>query len=70
MDRIKPEVAVHLQVRPDRVPARQWLAHAEDNWLIVEFCLKRAKQAIPQNQGAAIIPVDIDFVLRMMHTVI
>ena len=69
-NRVEPQIGVDLQVRPERVPAFQRLADAEHDRLLVQLFLERAEQAVPENQNAAVVLVDVDLVLRVMHAMI
>ena len=52
---VKPQVVVHLEVGPDRIPVREWLAYAVDDRIVFQFFLKRSEQAIPYDQHAAVV---------------
>ncbi len=59
-----------MQVRPQRVPALQSRGDAVNAGHVRALVLKRAEQAIPQNEDAAVVLVDVLGIARVMHAMV
>ena len=63
---VRPDV----EVAPGGVVARERLAHAVDDALVVALLDEGAEQAVPHDQDAAVVAVDAVVVLAVVHAVV
>src|SRR5256885_15366059 len=71
MPAVMDELPVHHGVGPQRIPALQQAARAVDTGLAVVLGLEGAEQAVPDDEDAAVVPVQvavIDGVRSEEHT--
>ena len=67
---VEPQVGIHLNVCPERVPVSQRLSNPENDGIGIEFFLKTTEHSIPEYEYAAVVAIDVAFVLCMMHAVV
>ena len=67
---VQPQVAVDLQVGPQRVEAAQRRARAVDHRVAIVFLDEGAEQAVPDDQDAAVVLVQVALVHAMVRAVV
>ena len=67
---VSPQVGVHVEVGPQRVPAPQRGADAVEDLLVLSLVDEGLEQAIPHHEHAAEVPVEAVVVLAVVDAVI
>ena len=70
MPAVARQRGVDLEVGPQRVPAAQRAARAVDAGLVVVLSLEGAEQAVPDDQDAAVVAVEVAVVDGVVHAVV
>ena len=70
MPAVMDELPVHHGVGPQRIPALQQAARAVDTGLAVVFGLEGAEQAVPDDEDAAVVPVQVAVIDGVVHAVV
>ena len=67
---VAPQLRVDLEVCPERVEAAQRLAGPVHRRVVLALLLEAAEQAVPDDQDAAVVAVEVAVVHRVVHAVV